>query len=174
MNGMGKVHLYTGGGKGKTTAAVGLTVRLTGRGGTAVFAQFLKGENSGERAVLAGLDRVTLMPVPREMKFVFRMNPEEKEACARETRGQFSAACQAARGCDLLVLDEALDAVETGMLPEAEVLTFLRAKPPGLEVVLTGRHASAEMRELADYVMRVDSEKHPYDSGLAAREGIEF
>lgn len=174
MNGMGRIHLYTGCGKGKTTAAVGLTVRLIGRGGTVVFAQFLKGENSGERAVLATLPGVKLLPVPQEIKFVFQMTAQEKEACAQAARGQFLRACEAAASADLLVLDEALDAIETGMLAEEEVLCFLRHKPASLEVVLTGRRASAALKALADYVMRVDSEKHPYDQGLPAREGIEF
>ena len=174
MNGMGRIHLCTGCGKGKTTAAVGLTVRLIGRGGTVVFAQFLKGENSGERAVLAKLPGVTLLPVPREVKFVFQMTAQEKEACAQAARGQFLRACEAAASADLLVLDEALDAIETGVLAEDEVLRFLRHKPAALEVVLTGRRASDTLKSLADYVMRVDSEKHPYDQGLPAREGIEF
>ena len=174
MEGMGRIQLYTGCGKGKTTAAVGLTVRLIGRGGTAVFAQFLKGENSGERAVLACLDGVNLLPVPSEIKFVFQMTSREKEACAQAARGQFLHACEAAASCDLLVLDEALDAIETGMLAEDTVLEFLRCKPAALEVVLTGRRASDAMKAMADYVMRVDSEKHPYEKGLPARAGIEF
>ena len=174
MNGMGKIHLYTGCGKGKTTAAVGLIVRLAGRGGTAVFMQFLKGENSGERAALSRLPGVCLPPVPREIKFVFQMSPQEKAACAQSTRRQFLSACQQAEACDLLVLDEILDTIETGLLPEAEVLDYLRRKPASLEVVLTGRRASAELKEMADYVMRVDSEKHPYEIGLPAREGIEY
>ena len=105
MNGMGRIHLYTGCGKGKTTAAVGLTVRLIGRGGAVVFAQFLKGENSGERAVLAHLPGVDLLPVPQEIKFVFQMTSAEKEACAQGARGQFLRACEAAARADLPVLD---------------------------------------------------------------------
>lgn len=174
MNGMGRIHLYTGCGKGKTTAAVGLTVRLIGRGGAVVFAQFLKGENSGERAVLAKLPGVDLLPVPGEIKFVFQMTSREKEACAQGAHGQFLRACEAAAHADLLVLDEILDAIETGMLAEDAVLDYLRHKPASLEVVLTGRRASDTLKELADYVMRVDSEKHPYERGLPAREGIEF
>ena len=153
---------------------LGLTVRLIGRGGAVVFAQFLKGENSGERAVLAKLPGVDLLPVPDEIKFVFQMTSREKEACAQGAHGQFLRACEAAAHADLLVLDEILDAIETGMLAEDAVLDYLRHKPASLEVVLTGRRASDTLKELADYVMRVDSEKHPYERGLPAREGIEF
>ena len=174
MEGLGLIHLYTGCGKGKTTAAVGLAVRLLGRGGRVVFIQFLKGENSGERFILRELPGVELIRLPEKVKFTARMNDAERAECAEVCREQFEMACALAADRDLLVLDEALGAIETGMLPLSAVLGFLKNKPEQLEVVLTGRRAPKELKEAADYVMRVDSEKHPYTSGISARRGIEF
>ena len=174
MQNLGRIHLYTGSGKGKTTAAVGLVVRLLGRGGTAVFMQFLKGENSGERSILRTLPGLVLPKLPETVRFVFQMSAQEKADYARLVQRQFESACSLAEGCDLLVLDEALGAIEMGLLPLAAVMDYLTGKPKGLELVLTGRSAPEALKAAADYVMRVDSEKHPYDSGVQARQGIEY
>lgn len=174
MQRMGLIHLYTGNGKGKTTAAVGLAARMSGCGGSVVFAQFLKGADSGERMALSQLPGVTVTPVPQSVRFVFQMDAQERAVFASHTCEAFAQACALALDRDLLILDEALGAVEMGMLPLDRVLAFLRGKPEALEVVLTGRSAPKELTEMADYVMRVDSEKHPYDRGIAARRGIEY
>lgn len=174
MREMGLVHIYMGEGKGKTTAAVGLASRVSGRGGSAVFAQFLKGADSGERKSLALLPGVTLMPVPEIVKFTFQMTDDEKRQCAEYTARQFAAACVRAADKDILILDEVLGAIQARMLPQSAVVNFLRCKPAALEVVLTGREADAELLAMADYVSRVDCVKHPYQRGVPARRGIEY
>ena len=121
------VHLYCGEGKGKTTAAMGLALRMAGRGKRVVVAQFLKGADSGERYALAMLPQVTLLPLPERVKFSFQLTPEEREA----EQVRYLALAEQARtlgaqpDCGLLVLDEVCAAVNTGLLPLEEVISCL-------------------------------------------------
>ena len=168
------IHIYCGDGKGKTTAAMGLAVRAAGHGRRVAVAQFLKSGKSGEREILASLPGVELLPIPEEMKFTFRMTPEEKAA---EAVRQKDLAAQAfARGgkVDLLVLDELCAALSTGMLELSRVLEQLDACPEGLEVVVTGRNPPSELEERAAYITEMKKHKHPFDAGLPAREGVEW
>ena len=164
------IHLYHGDGKGKTTAAMGLALRMAGRGRPVVIAQFLKGADSGERPALARLPQVTLLPVPERVKFLFAMTEEERQREARRARELLARAKQAAAdpNCGLVVLDEVCD----GVLPLAELLSLLDCAKA--EVVLTGRDPAAELVKRADYVTRFQKEKHPYDLGIPARTGVEF
>lgn len=168
------IHIYCGDGKGKTTAAMGLAVRAAGHGRRVAVAQFLKSGKSGEREILASLPGVELLPIPEEMKFTFRMTPEEKAA---EAVRQKDLAAQAfARGgkVDLLVLDELCAALSTGMLELSWVLEQLDACPEGLEVVVTGRNPPSELEERSAYITEMKKHKHPFDAGLPAREGVEW
>ena len=145
----GLIHLYCGGGKGKTTAAVGLTVRCAGRGNKVVFAQFLKDGTSGECRVLAKLPDVTVMAANPVGKFSFRMTDAEKRETADALTRTFDAATGFAvrERARLLVLDE---------------------------VVLTGRGPSEALQAHADYITEMKMQRHPFEKGIAAREGIEF
>lgn len=133
------IHLYYGDGKGKTTAAMGLALRMAGRGRPVVIAQFLKGADSGERLALARLPQVTLLLVPEKLKFLFAMTEEERRQEARRAQELLARAGQAAADpdCGLVVLDEVCDGVNAGLLPLADRSLFWTA--PGAEVVLTGR-----------------------------------
>lgn len=168
------IHLYCGDGKGKTTAAMGLAVRAVGHGCRVVLAQFLKSGKSGERAVLAGLPTVELLPVPEEMKFTFRMTEEEKAAEGMRQRALLEEAFRAAEEAGLLVLDELCAALSTGMVELERVLTLLNACPEGLEVVITGRNPPEELKAQADYITEMRKVRHPFDRGLSARSGIEW
>lgn len=172
----GLVHLYCGEGKGKTTAAVGLTVRCAGRGGKVVFAQFLKDGTSGECRVLAKLPEVTLLAANPVGKFSFRMTDEEKRQTAEALSRTFAAAAGFAvrEQARLLVLDEVCAAISCGFLDEKTVTDFLETRPDALEVVLTGRNPSENLRAHADYITEMTMRRHPYEKGIAAREGIEF
>ncbi|MBS6534185.1 MAG: cob(I)yrinic acid a,c-diamide adenosyltransferase [Oscillospiraceae bacterium] len=167
------VHLYCGEGKGKTTAAMGLALRMAGRGRGVVVAQFLKGADSGERLALAQVPGVQLLEVPERVKFSFRLTPAEREAeRARNTRLLAlarEAAC--APACGLLVLDEVCAAVNTGLLPLEDVLDCLDSLT--CEVVLTGRDPAPELRERADYLTEMWKARHPFDRGVCARTGVE-
>ena len=168
------VHIYCGDGKGKTTCAMGLAVRAAGHGRKVVVAQFLKGNNSGERAVLEGLPTVNCLPVPETIKFIFAMDEQEKAQARAQMTAAFSGAVEAGRDSDLLVLDELCGAITTGMVPLEDVLAFLDGRPENLEVVITGRDPAPELRERADYITEMRKIKHPFDQGVNAREGIEW
>lgn len=175
MKNSGLVHLYCGDGKGKTTAAVGLAVRHSGRGGKVVFAQFLKDGTSGECRVLAKLG-VTVLAANPVGKFSFRMTEEERAETAAALGRTFDAATGFAvrERATLLVLDEVCAAVNCGFLPEKTLTEFLESRPDSLEVVLTGRDPSENLQVHADYITEMKKRRHPFDEGVAAREGIEF
>ena len=168
------LHIYCGDGKGKTTCSMGLAVRAAGHGGKVVVAQFLKGCNSGERAILEQLPNVNCLPVPEVMKFVFTMTEEEKAATRAQMTDILHRAAEAAREADLLVLDELNGAITTGMVALQDVLDFLDNRPQQLEVVITGRDPAPELQERADYITEMTKIKHPFDKGLNARKGVEW
>ncbi|MCI5698266.1 MAG: cob(I)yrinic acid a,c-diamide adenosyltransferase [Clostridiales bacterium] len=172
---LGLVHIYCGDGKGKTTAAVGLTVRAQGFGLKVLFMQFLKDGNSSELNVLRKLDNVEVLGAKPIKKFTFQMSKEELEETKEMSAKQLKEAEEKVMNGDynLLVLDEALGSIEAGVLDEQLILDFLKNKPEKLEVVITGRIPSDNMIEAADYVSRIEKVKHPYDQGIPARKGIE-
>ena len=149
----GLIHLYCGDGKGKTTAAVGLSVRAAGAGKRVLFAQFLKDGSSSELNVLRALQNVEVACCEQNFGF-FRSMDEQTKAAARLT---YSALLEdvmrkSADGVDLLVLDEAVAACNHGLIEEATLIDFLRGRPNALEVVLTGRDRSHHWRAAADNV----------------------
>jgi cob(I)alamin adenosyltransferase len=173
----GLIHIYTGDGKGKTTAAVGLGVRACGRGLKVLMVQFLKGSPSGELYSLKALEPdFELRRGTGKTKFTWEMNEEEKAQAAVEQHSLLEYAANSIEkgGIDLLILDEALGAMSTGMLSKDAVMEFVKNKPQNLELVLTGRGASPEFVELADYVSEIKAVKHPAEKGVNGRKGIEF
>ena len=170
------VHIYHGDGKGKTTAALGLALRMLGAGKQVFMVQFLKGQHTGELSVLLKMQGVTVLRGRQNMKFVFQMTPEEKaEVYALQMR-QLALAFEAARAerAQLLLLDEALDAVDTGTLDEDTLIDGIKSCPDEVESVLTGRNPSARLLEAASYVTHMKKEKHPFDRGTPARAGVEY
>ena len=171
----GLIHLYCGDGKGKTTAAVGLSVREAGAGKRVLFAQFLKDGSSSELNILRALQNVEVACCEQNFGF-FRSMDEQTKAAARLT---YSALLEdvmrkSADGVDLLVLDEAVAACNHGLIEEATLIDFLRRRLETLEVVLTGRNPSQHLLDAADYVTEMRKCKHPFDRGIAARRGVEF
>ena len=167
------IQLYYGPGKGKTTAAFGQALRAAGRGRRVVIAQFLKTEDSGERRSMEYVPHVLLLPLPERLSFVPQMDVVERaegeEASARLLRDAATLAEQEG----MVILDEVLGAIETDILSLEAVLEWLDGLPEGCEAVLTGRQAPPELVERADYITCFQSERHPYDRGILAREGIE-
>lgn len=172
----GCVHIYCGDGKGKTSSAVGLAVRASGRGKKVLIVRFLKTEDSGEVEVLRKFPGITVTPCDRTFGFVFRMNEEQKREAGAYFQSRFETAVKTAveDGVDLLVLDEILASCNYGMVREDDVAEFLRNRPAEMEVVLTGRDPSDRLIALADYVSEIKMVKHPYTQGIGAREGIEY
>lgn len=169
----GLLHIYHGNGKGKTTAATGLAVRAAGHGLQVGFSQFLKDGTSGECAVLRTIPGIHLFPTMAKVTFTFAMT----EAQRKEAETFYFSLLEqiaAARELDLVILDEALDVVNAGLLPLNALLDLIRNRPENQEMVLTGRNPAPALLELADYVTETRMEKHPYQNGIPAREGIEW
>ncbi len=121
---------------------------------------------------LSQLPQVTLLPVPDQVKFCFRMTDEERQAEAQRYQQLLSLICKEAQDCFLLVLDEACAAVSTGLLPLDELLSCLDRL--NCEVVITGRDPAPQLAERADYITSMEAVRHPFTQGVTAREGIEF
>ena len=172
----GLIHIYTGNGKGKTTASVGLTIRAHAHGLRVLFVQFLKNGLSGEIGILRQLANVRVLSGQADMKFTNQMEEDDKIRTRQMHEEFFAAAVTAAQAgeIDLLVLDETFGALATGLLDSNEVYNFLVTKPAGLEVVLTGRNPESRFLALADYVSDVQCIAHPYEKGILAREGIDY
>ncbi|WP_040196677.1 cob(I)yrinic acid a,c-diamide adenosyltransferase [Candidatus Soleaferrea massiliensis] len=175
MKNSGLVHIYTGDGKGKTTAAVGLAVRARGAGLRVLFIQFLKSRPTSEQLPLQTLGIEVLRPTSCP-KFFFEMDEKQKERCVREQQDALCAARQAMLEgrCDLIVLDEVLDAVSLGCLDETRLIEMLHNRASGVEVVLTGRGLSDRLGGFADYLSVISAKKHPYEKNMPARLGIEY
>lgn len=173
---MGFVHIYCGDGKGKTSAALGLAVRAAGRGKRILLVRFLKNEDSGEVEALRLIPGITVTPCDQEFGFVSQMDQEKKAEAAEYFQRRFDKACQTAEAeaYDVLILDEIMAACNYGMVREDDVAELLQKRPGGLEVVLTGREPSARLLGLADYISEICMRKHPFEKGIAAREGIEY
>lgn len=170
---IGLVHLYCGDGKGKTTAAMGLAMRAAGRGLRVLIVQFLKSTPTGELEILKLLPQVKVLRSNEQLGFTFRMNEEQKRRAAAIQQELFAKAKEEMLDADLLILDEVMAAINAGMLQTEQVVDLLHERPAGLEVVLTGRNPPPELMELANYVSEIKKIRHPFDKGIAARDGIE-
>ncbi len=166
------IHVYTGDGKGKTTAALGLTLRAVGAGWRVLFAQFLKhGEFSEIKALKKLGDQVTIRQYGSG-RFT-KGRPSEKEIeMARAGLSEIMQVMEEGR-YDLIVLDEINVAVHFGLIPLEGVISLLEKRPQDVELVLTGRWAPKEITERADLVTEARMIKHYFSKGVRAREGIE-
>lgn len=172
----GYIHIYCGDGKGKTTAATGLAVRAAGSGMKVLFARFLKNENSAELCVLDQIPGIEVIHLPKSYGFYNTQSEEEKAETKQMYEELWKYALDRAKNgaCDMLVMDEFMAADRYGLIPHEEAIQFLKEKPEGLEVVLTGRDPSDELLELADYISEVKMVRHPFEKGIRARKGIEY
>lgn len=172
----GLIHIYEGNGKGKSTAAAGLAIRCAGCGFSVVYSQFLKNGTSGEIKILKEIPQIQVMICESGFGFTFQMDEDTRQKAGEAYRQLFLDVTEAAakQHSRLLVLDEVLDAVNSGLLSEDIVTDFLEGKPEELEVVLTGRNPSEKLKTLADYITIMEKVKHPYEQGIPARTGIEM
>jgi len=170
----GLVQVFTGDGKGKTSAAIGAVVRALGHGLKVYIAFFMKGDYPyGERNILSQLPNVTVDSFgSRDFVDPASVKPEDKE----QAKKALAAARQAmlSGGYDLVVLDEVNVAVAFGLISVEDVLKLIGDKPQKVELILTGRRADTKLVQAADLVTECLKIKHPYDLGVAARGGIEF
>ncbi len=165
------VHVYTGNGKGKTTAATGLAVRAAGRGLCVKFVQFMKGRSSGEVDALERLG-VEYLRVSECKKFFPNMTQEERSQARADALNALPVITGWLNSADLMVLDEAMAAMACGLLTEDEVLGLIENRG-GTELVLTGRDAPQRIIDAAHLVTEMREVKHYYELGQDARRGIE-
>jgi cob(I)alamin adenosyltransferase len=183
----GLIHVYTGDGKGKTTAALGLALRAAGCGYCAYICQFLKGQEYGELVAIEWLapharDGVPPIAIERfgRPSFVRMSADGESTTATEEDRRLARAGLEAARTAmcsgryELVIVDEINVALHFGLLALGEVLALLDAKPADVELVLTGRRVPPEIVDRADYVTEMREVRHPYQRGIQARRGIEY
>jgi cob(I)alamin adenosyltransferase len=170
----GTVQVYTGDGKGKTTAALGLALRAVGHGLSVCMIQFMKGSaNYGELAAAAKLPGFLIVQTGRD-EFVDKKTPAQIDIdMARQGLAKAGAVLREGT-YDIVILDELNVALDFGLVTLADVLGLIKARPAHVELVLTGRRAHPEVVKAADLVSEILNLKHHYDAGVQAREGIEF
>ena len=170
----GLIQVYTGEGKGKTTAALGLALRAAGHGLQVEIVQFMKGwPGYGELKGVEWLPTVTIHPFGRNSRVhPERPEPEDYERAA-EALG-YARRVMTSTQVDIIVLDEISVALDYGLLDLDDVLALLDDRPPQVELVLTGRNVHPDVAERADLVTEMRQVRHPYDRGIAGRQGIEF
>jgi len=170
----GLVQVYTGDGKGKTTAAIGLGIRAVGKGFKVFMVQFLKGRHYGEVETIQRLDDDFTLIQSGLDTFVKKGEPSGEDI--RLAHEGLELARKAIMGgeYDIVILDEVNVAVELGVLRVDEVLPLIDGKPQTVELVLTGRYAPVEFCGRADLITEMKNVRHCYDRGVGMREGIEF
>ncbi|MEW5766302.1 MAG: cob(I)yrinic acid a,c-diamide adenosyltransferase [bacterium] len=170
----GLTQIYTGEGKGKTTAAIGQIIRALGRGLTVCLVQFLKPGSSGE---LSPLRKLGIRVIQSQQRYRFPHPTEEERS---RVKSEINSLLQevnrllTGRQYDVIVLDEINNCLHLGLVEPEVILDLISQKPDKVELILTGRYAPAEVMERADLVTEMVPLKHPYDQGIPAREGIEY
>ncbi len=176
---LGYIQVYTGDGKGKTTASLGLTFRALGRGWNVLVILFTKGGNDyGElfsaRQLSPQISRQLTIVQAGLNRIVFTHNMKEEDAIEISNGWEIAKRAVHSGKYQLIVMDEANIAVDLGLIPLEEMKNLLINKPPSLEIVLTGRRAHPEVIELAHLVSEIRPIKHYWDIGVKARKGIEY
>jgi cob(I)alamin adenosyltransferase len=168
------IQVYTGTGKGKTTAALGLAMRALGHGLKVYIIQFMKGNiRYGEVETARQLSpNVVIKQMGRET-FVDRNNPDKVDIELAQKGFQLAKEVIAGEEYDIVILDEINVAVEYGLISLEALLNLLDSKPPHVELILTGRDAKREVIEKADLVTEMVEVKHYYRNGIHSRDGIE-
>jgi len=169
----GLVLVYTGNGKGKTTAALGLVFRALGRGLAVAVVQFIKGKwKTGERAFAETLPGLTFLVMGEG--FTWESDDLTRDRRAAEQAWGKAEELISQGEHDIVVLDELTYALNYGFVPVADVVEAIRCRPPRVHVVLTGRNAPEELCAIADLVTEMKAIKHPFEQGHKARAGIDY
>ncbi len=171
----GLIQVYTGNGKGKTTAALGLALRAVGHGLKVLMIQFMKGNAQyGEMESAKKLAPYLIIKQVGRETFVSKSHPDPKDL--QSAQEGFGMAKKAIRNKEynIVILDEINLAVDYGLIPITEILHLIDSKPEEIELILTGRNVRREILEKADLVTEMIDRKHYYEKGVPAREGIEI
>lgn len=173
LSAKGYVHVYTGNGKGKTTAAFGLALRAAGHGLSTYIGQFMKGLTYGEIKALEGHPLISIEQFADDQCLIQKQDVGEKHLQqAREGLRRCQEAMQSGK-FQLVIMDEVNIAIWFGLLQEKELLEFLDKRPEDIELVCTGRYAPESLIHRADLVTEMRCVKHYYEQGVSARDGIE-
>lgn len=165
--------VYTGDGKGKTTAALGMVFRALGRGLHVGIVQFIKGNwTTGERLFLEKLPQVTLHVMGLGFTWESKDIDKDKEAAVQAWRK--AQEMMSSGQYDIVILDEITYVMNFGFVPQDEILQTLRDRNPKLNVVITGRDAPRPLIDMADLVTEMKCIKHPFDKGIPAKKGIDY
>ena len=170
----GFIQIYTGNGKGKTTAAIGQAVRAAGFGLKSYIVQFMKEFPYNEQNSLKLLSEWITIEQFAGDDFVYKKEPPGKKEIDKARRGLASAKAKMLNGkYDLIILDEVCVSIYFGLFSDEEILTFMKQKPENVELILTGRYCPDNLMDKADLVTEMKEIKHYYQDGINARKGIE-
>jgi cob(I)alamin adenosyltransferase len=172
----GLIHIYTGNGKGKSTAAVGLCNRAIGHGLKTCYVSFHKNPEKYGYNEINSLQKLGVNVYHFAKGHPHLDSSIDSNVIRIETIEGLKKVKDiiANEKVDLLVLDEILISIRDNFIKESELINFITEKPENLELVLTGRGATQKLLELADYVSEINCTKHPYSNGIKSRKGIEF
>lgn len=175
----GYIQVYTGDGKGKTTASLGLTLRALGRGWRVLIVMFTKGgDDYGELVSFANMNKkikqcLCIVQAGSD-RIVYKDNIQQKDKDEIKKGWDFAKNAMKNKEYEMIILDEANIAIDLGLIPIEEMIDFLKNKPDDMEIVLTGRNAHSKIIEVAHLVSEIKPIKHYWDIGVKAREGIEY
>lgn len=172
----GLIHIYTGDGKGKTTAAIGQGLRASGNDLSVYMVQFLKSSNTGELRALEKIENFSIFRFERPRGFFWTLSDEEKAELQEDIDKamEFISSVITNSDCDVLILDEIMGAISNNLVRSEELASLLKSKPEAMEIILTGRNAPESLIEISDYVSVITPLKHPFEAGIPARKGIEY
>ena len=172
---LGLLQIYTGNGKGKTSAALGLAFRASGHGLNILIVQFMKTSGYyGEETASHNLPNITWKTFGRH-DFVDLEKPEQIDQNLAKEGWDFSKKALLSEDYDMIILDEANVALACKLIPLEEMIQALKTRTPHVEVILTGRYAPEEILELADLVTEMKEIRHPFtEKNIEARQGIEY
>jgi len=174
MSGLGLIQVYTGNGKGKTTASLGLALRAAGHGYKTVVIQFMKGKiNYGELQAQKMLKPYLKIIQSGGPHFVSKANPSEQDIKMAHEGLETARRILSEGGYDIVILDEFNVAIDFGLITVKEALDLLEQKPQNVELIITGRYAKQEIMDKADLVTEMKEIKHYYYKGIEARNGVE-
>ncbi len=166
------IQVYTGNGKGKTTAALGLAVRAAGHGLKVYIGQFLKGRNYGELHTLRKLKNIRIEQFGRTC--FIKKRPSQRDLELAKKGFEKIKKIISKKDYDLVILDEINIALKLGLIKLKDLLLLIKSAPKRMELVLTGRCAHPAIIKLADLVSEIKDKKHYYKKGVKARKGIEY
>lgn len=168
----GYIHLYTGNGKGKTSAAIGLAIRAVGAGKRVFIGQFVKGMHYSELESLKRFDEIVIKQYGLDC--FIKHEPTDKDIKAATDGLNEVTSIISSNEYDVVILDEVCIALYYKLFPISSIVSLIKEKPKSMEIILTGRYAPTEIIEIADLVTEMKEIKHYYNRGVEARKGFEF